>query len=374
MTQVFRYKTIFMYGSLQSVGHTMDYFTKHTRKLVIFIVMPRVNNTPNILRVYRKGRLVEERLVSSSSNIFLYYLFWWWCHNYFLLKYIRPGESAIVFAGHPLAFIGMSIMGKLRRVRYAYWVGDYFPPVRWSLQAYERLKKYYHDCISVTFYLSDMINAIMNGKIVNQKNKKTVMWGVKVNSGKWKMESEKKKIGQQFRLLFVGVVRLSQGLEDIFSYLVTHRDIRLRVVGVCEAGLYERYHAMIDTFGIGGQVDFPNSFLEDEELAALASGYHVGVALYERSERSSTFYTDPGKVKTYVDLGLPVIMTNTSAIAPFVKKYRAGVVIDEAHELPDAIDEIKNHYGTYQKGLRDFSRHFEYEKYYKQAFRVFERG
>ena len=371
-----------MYGSLQSVGHTMDYFIRHTGKLVIFIVMPRVNNTSNILRVYLEGALIEERSVRSSNHIFLYYVLWWFYHSYFLLKYIHPEESAIVFVGHPLALVGMSIMKKVRRLTYAYWVGDYFPPVRWSLTLYEKLKKYYHDHISITYYLSDAINMIMNGKIMNQENKRTVMWGVKVKSlpserlraSKSKAKSEKEEVRQEFRLLFVGVVRLSQGLEDIFSYLVTHRDVRLRVVGVCEANLYATYKKMIDALGISGQVNFPNSFLNDEELTELAREHHVGVAVYDKSRRSSTYYTDPGKVKTYVDLGLPVIMTNTSAIAPFIQKYQAGVVIDEVRELPDAVEEIKNHYARYQRGLQVFARHFEYEAYYKQAFVALQRG
>ncbi len=383
MNKKFRYQTIFMYGSLQSVGHMMDYFIRHTRKLVIFIVMPRVNNTQNSLRVYREGTLVEERSVRLSKNIFLYYLLWWWHHNYFLLNYIRSDESAIVFAGHPIAFIGMSIMKLFRNVTYAYWVGDYFPPVRWSLRAYERLKKCYHDRISVTYYLSDTINAIMNGNIMNQENMRTVMWGVKVKSRKsppmadqpmaGNFKSEKKKLRQQFHLLFVGVVRLSQGLENIFSYLATHPDVRLRIVGVCDDSLYATYRKMIDTLGIGGRVDFPNSFLNDEELTALASEHHVGVAVYDKSWRSSTYYTDPGKVKTYVDLGLPVIMTNTSAIAPWIKKYQAGVVIDDVRELPEAVEKIKTNYPKYQKGLLAFARHFEYETYYHDAFRTLER-
>lgn len=374
MRKNFRYQTIFTYGSLQSVGHTMEYFVRHTRKLVVFIVMPRVNNTPNILRVYREGRLVEEHDVVSSQNIFLYYLLWFWHHNYFLLKYIHRQESAIVFVGHPLALVGMSIMKRIRAVTYAYWVGDYFPPVRWSLTAYERVKKYYHDHVSITYYLSDAINTIMNGKVVKENNKRTVMWGVKSSHHDLSAKRQVAIIKKQFQLLFVGVIRLSQGLEDIFTYLAGHRDVRLRVVGVCDDSLYAVYMRMIDALGIRGCVDFPNSFLNDDDLTALASEYHIGVAVYDKSWRSSTYYTDPGKVKTYVDLGLPVIMTNTSAIAPWIKKYQAGVVIDEIRELPDAVEEIKNHYTKYQKGLRLFAKYFDYETYYRRAFIALERG
>ena len=95
---------------------------------------------------------------------------------------------------------------------------------------------------------------------------------------------------------------------------------------------------------------------------------HVGVALYEKGSTSSTYYTDPGKVKTYVDLGLPVIMTNMSAIAPYIQKFHAGEVIEEASDLHIAVEKIKKDYDRYQTGLRSFAKYFDYEKYYKQSF------
>lgn len=369
MTKKFRYQTVFTYGSLQSVGHTMDYFIRHTRKLVVFIVMPRVNKTPNILRVYHKGQLVEEHDVVSSGNIFLYYLLWFWHHNYFLLKYIHRQESAIVFVGHPLALVGMSIMKRIRGLTYAYWVGDYFPPVRWSLTAYERVKKYYHDHTPVTYYLSDAINAIFNGSVMNTDYKKTVMWGVLPPKSMKELPK-----GTKFGLLFVGVVRLSQGLEDIFFYLSDHKDVVLRIVGVCDHTLYTAYTQQIASLGIQDRVEFPNTFVDDAQLAVLAKKYHIGVALYEKGWRSSTHYTDPGKVKTYVDLGLPMIMTNMSAIAPYIQKYHAGEVIEEVSDMHRAMEKIQKNYDRYQTGLRSFANYFDYEMYYKRAFVALERG
>ncbi len=358
-----------MYGSLQSVGHTMDYFVRHTRKLVLFIVMPRVNNTRNLLRVYKEGALVEERLVPSSQNIVWYYLLWWWYHNYFLLTYLRSREQSIVFVSHPVACFGMNVIKFLRRVTYAYWVGDYYPPVRWSLVAFEKLKKYYHDRIGITYYLSDTINAMFNGRVIRQANKRTVMWGVKPPSGVKKVSK-----GAVLGLLFVGVVRQSQGLEDIFSYLADHRDVRLRIVGVCDHRLYGTYTRMIEELGISDRVAFPNTFIDDKDLGKLAMEYHVGVALYEKGLTSSTHYTDPGKVKTYVELGMPVIMTNISAIAPYIQKFNAGEVIEETWQLPTAVEKVKQRYDVYQRGLLAFAQYFAYERYYKQAFVAFEKA
>lgn len=367
MKPTFRYKNIFMYGSLQSVGHTEEYFARHTEKLFVFIVMPRVQNRDNLLRIYTRGTRIKELSVWSSGNFFSYYASWIFHYWKFILTYFSRNEPFLVFSGHPISFFGMTIQKLLRpRVAYAFWIGDYYPPVHWSLRAYERVKKYYHDRVYFTYYLSDTINRIMNGRVVRERNKRTVMWGVQpcINL--------RPQPRGQFRLMFVGVVRPSQGLENIFSFLAKHQDVRMRIVGVCEEHLFEIYKKLISDLKITPRVDFPNAFVDDEELKSLAHMYHVGIALYDTGSNTATHYTDPGKVKTYAELGLPVIMTNTSAIAPFIKRFHAGEVVSSVSKLPAAIKKIKQRATSYQKGLLAFARYFEYERYYKNAFAALE--
>lgn len=285
-----------------------------------------------------------------------------------MLTYFGRSEHFLVFSGHPISFFGMTIQKLLRPgIAYAFWIGDYYPPVHWTLRVYEWVKKFYHDRIPYTYYLSDTINKIMNGRVMKAYTKRTVMWGVAapVNA--------KKSLGVKLKILFVGVVRPSQGLEEIFLFLKQYKNVSLRIVGVCGQALYTKYKQTIDEFHIESQVDFPNKFVDDEALKRLAKDYHIGVALYEKGKTTATHYTDPGKVKTYVELGLPVIMTDTSAIAPFIKRFHAGEVVSSISGLPSAIKKIKRHYAAYQKGLFVFAKYFEYEEYYRQAFVAFKR-
>lgn len=362
----FRYNTIFMNGSLQSVGHTMDYFIEHTKKLLIHIIMPRVQGTHNLLRVYDKGALVEEKIIPSSSKFFLYYFLWWFYQQKFLLRYFSRIERVLVLTGHPIGLFGMSIMKQLRNVRYAYWIGDYFPPVNLSLILFEKLKKYYHDRVPSTYYLSDRINNIFNGNIVKLENKKTVMWGVKPYKG------PKKQIISPFRLLFVGVVRPSQGIEDLLLYIKQTSKVELSIIGVCERALYDKYILLVKKYNISNRVWFPNKFVDEKELIKISASHHVGIALYEKGKDSATYYTDPGKVKTYIELGLPVIMSNTSSITSYIKKYNAGIVIDAISQLTSATLRIRNDYESFQQGIQAFSEYFDYEKYYSRSFIAFE--
>ena len=363
----FQYKNLFIYSSLQFAGHVEEYFVENTGKLIVFIVMPRLKNKYNLLRIYEKGILKKEKKVRSSSQIFLYYFLWWWYQQYFSLKYFSRKESFILFGCHPVCFFGMSIMKLMRRCSYANFIGDYFPGENFIIRGFESVKQHYHDVIPYNFYLSDGINSIFNkGKVINTKTKKTIMWGANPKKIVKKLSQKK------FQILFVGLIKESQGLEVLFSFLKNHKDSHVSIIGLCDDVLYKNYQAIIKSYGIQKQVYFPNKFFSDNELEKLSSTCHVGIALYDIDKSNPTYYTDPGKVKAYAELNLPIIMSNTSAVAEYVKKFKAGEVIERDEKtLQRALLRIKTHYPIYKKGLIEFNRYFYYKDYYKEKFDCF---
>ncbi len=360
-----RYRNIFMYASLQFCGHIEEYFAAHTEKLVVYIVMPRLKNRSNLVRIYNTGKLVEEKKAWSSDNIFLYYISWYIHYLKFIFSYFPRDEKFVVLSSHPISFFGMTLQKLLRpNLRFAYWIGDYFPPVNLSLWLFEKLKKYYHDRVSYTYYLSDKINKIFNeGNIMNDRWKKTVMWGVKP------IITRKRDVKGPFNILFVGLLKEGQGIEVLLSFLANHRDYTLKIIGICRDQLFKKYQALIGQYGIGDRVFFPNKFYSDTKLAELAKTCHVGVAVYDVGPLSATFYTDPGKVKAYIEFGLPLVMTNTSAIASYIHRYHCGEIINsDENDLNHAFVKIQRKYPEYLKGLRKFISHFYFENYYRKRF------
>ena len=121
-------------------------------------------------------------------------------------------------------------------------------------------------------------------------------------------------------MLFVGVIRPSQGIEDLLLFVKNTPKVELSIIGVCEKNLFEKYNSLLIKYKISDRVWFPNRFVDDDELKNIAKVHHVGIALYEKGVNTATHYTDPGKIKTYIEMGLPVVMTNTSAIVQYIKK------------------------------------------------------
>jgi len=361
------YKRIFSYGSLQFCGHIEEYLVSHTQDLLVYIVQPRVGATHNLLRRYRAGALVEERPVRSSQNVFLYYALWFVNHVRFLFSFCPRGQPTIVFGGHPIVFFGMGLFRLLRPLRYVYWVGDYFPSRHPVIRAFEWLKRYDLRRVDFAYYLTDAINRVMNGgQVVDTPTRRTLMWGLKPYA--------RKPVPQMspFVLLVVGLIRPGQGIERLIESLRDHPTYRLSIIGVCQPAFFDALQELLDAVGVRARVFFPNRFYSEDELLAVARTAHVGLALYDISADNFTHYADPGKVKAYAEMHLPVVMTRISDIAPYVERFGSGVVIDRLDELDEALERIRSNYASCQEGVARFLAHFDYERYYRSAFSCLE--
>lgn len=362
-----RYKRIFLYGSMQFCGHIEEYFARETLDLLVYVVQPRVGEHRNFARRYHAGVLLEERVVRSSQNPFLYYALWYLNHLRLLLNFSRGSVKTLVLGGHPIAFWGSTLLRLCRPLTFAYWVGDYFPPITLLLRLFEALKKHLQKRVEFAFYLSDAINRVMNdGRVVNTERRRTVMWGLKPYP-----RSDAPKHAA-FTLLFVGLIKPGQGVERLLDFLATHHDYRLSLIGVGQADYIEKLRQQMVAQNLTQQVLFPNRFFPEEELLAEARRCHVGVALYDTHQHNFTHYADPGKVKAYAEMRLPLVMTRISDIAPIVAACESGEVIDDVTHLPQALERIKYAYSRYQAGVDKFIARFEYLNYYAHSFKALE--
>lgn len=344
------------------------YFVSHTQKLVAFVIMPDSSKGYNLLRLYRNGSLVEEKKVWTSENKFLYYASWYYYQIFGMLKYFSKNESFVLIGGHPLSFFGMSIQKLLRKVTFVFMMGDYFPTKSLLYYLFQKLKEFYHKSIPYSFYLSDPVNKIMNGKILNTENRKTIMWGV--NPRKIKRELKK----SEFTMLFVGLIKDNQGIELLLEFLKMHKKYSLKIIGITHGDLYQYFQKLIKDLGISKQVYYPNKFFSTKELDKVSRECFVGVAPYLLGKDHGTYFVDPGKIKAYTEMQLPVVMSNTSSIAKYIKHFKAGEIIEtNVISLNNALTKIKQNYDSYKKGVEKFNYHFFYETYYGERFKFLEK-
>lgn len=329
--------------------------------------MPRFNNRFNLVKLYKNGKLVSEKKVISSGNIFLYYFLWYVTYIQSLLHYFSKNEMVQVITWQPYFLIGSTLQKLFRKITFVYWIGDYFPPISTVMRLFESVKKYYAIKLTYVCYLSDRINAKMNGKVLSTYNKKTIAWGVKPQ----KISS---KSGGKFVLCFIGVIKPSQGLEVLLEAVKKIKDIELKILGSGDEASVEKYKNLIDVYNISDRVFFPNKMFYDKEIEMEVKNCYIGVALYDVNKNSATYYADPGKIKTYAQYGLPILMTPIAEVERHVKKFSAGeVVSQDIKEVELAIKKMKKNYNKYLQGLEAFNSYFKYEEYYSKRFTFLEK-
>ncbi|MBI5238789.1 MAG: glycosyltransferase [Deltaproteobacteria bacterium] len=131
------------------------------------------------------------------------------------------------------------------------------------------------------------------------------------------------------RLAFMGHLRKNQGVELLLTafpeILKRVKGATLEIIGT--GPLEEELKALAGRLGISGKVKFSGFIKDHGELEERLARSAIGVAPYSPSDDSFTYYADPGKPKTYLAAGLPVIITDVPLIAKEIERKRAGLLV-----------------------------------------------
>lgn len=346
--RVYRYECVFAQASFQFCGHFDEFLIENTRQLGLLYFQTRFGNGCHLFRRYEEGRLVEERTFAFTPSCLGYYggmLRLW----YRELDAFRRGKAEVtaIFT-HPLLAFGKMFR---RNVRTFFWQWDHFPDASPKSRLFNAFARFYAPRCAGYRPLTHAI-----GKAVGLPDAPPLMLGVKPPSRFGNPQSN--------RLLLVGQLRKGQGVEEVLDFLSRTPDYSLSLIGASANGFGDEIRRRIVEGGIEGRVYFPDRFVSDGELRGEAAKCFAALALYDTGPHNLTHYADPGKVKSAIEMGLPVVMTRISEIVPFVERFHAGVVIDSVADLPMALAKIRRDPDAYFAGCRAFAAHFEYGRYY----------
>lgn len=342
---------VFAQVSFQFCGHLDDYLIPRTRHLVLFYAQTRFGKGDHRVCRYEEGRLVEEKCLKSSGSIVWFYvrLFGHWLRE--LTRFCRGRENVVAIAVHPLLAISLPFC---RRVTSLFWQWDYFPGRSMTEIEFDVVAWCAARLCSVYTPLTSRIAAAMG------RDEAPLMLGMTIP------ETRKKTPGN--RILMVGQLRRGQGVENLLDFLSKNPSYSLALVGASANGFGDEIRTRLIRDGLESRVSFSDRFVTDIELRDIASTCFVSMALYDMNPKNLTHFADPGKVKSSIEMGLPVVMTRISEIAPFVERYVAGEVVDSLEGLPQAIERIRTDYDRYCQGCQDFAAYFNAEIYYQNFF------
>ena len=343
-----RHECVFAQASFQFCGHVDDYLIARTRHLGLLYFQTRFGKGRHLFRRYETGRLVEEREIPFPSSCLGYYVCLWRTWNRELNAFRRGRAEVTAVFMHPLLAFGKSLR---RHVRTVFWQWDHFPDASPKSRLFNAFARFYAPRCTVYRPLTRAI-----GNAVGLPDAPPLMLGVKPPTRFGDPKSQ--------RLLLVGQLRKGQGVEDVLGFLSRTPGFSLSLIGAAANGFGDEIRRRIAEDGLEGRVHFPDRFVSEDGLRDEAAKCLAALALYDTAANNLTHYADPGKVKSAIEMGLPVVMTRISEIAPFVERFHAGEVVDSVADLPTALERVRREPDAYFAGCRAFAEHFAYERYY----------
>lgn len=262
----------------------------------------------------------------------------------------------------------LKALGVCRKV--VYWNMDFVPFHRfnseWNNSIYHRINIFACKNSDEVWDISPKM--IKGRKIFFKMNKRDYKFHRVVPYGAWTERIKKipHKSCQKNTLVFMGHLLAKQGVDMVIKKIPeiikqnqnfvfkiigdgNYKDELVKLVSKLSVGKYCKFLGKIDTVKL------------ENEIAKSA----VAIAPYLKTKDSYTYYADPGKVKTYLACGVPVLLTELPWNAKEIEKNKCGLIIrDDGSDLVEKLAKLIN--PTVNKEFRanaiKYSENFDYEK------------
>ena len=113
-----------------------------------------------------------------------------------------------------------------------------------------------------------------------------------------------------------------------------------------------------------------HGYLPGDSFNKVLTKCSIGVGTYLPDSSNVSHFGDPGKVKRYLSLGLPVIITNVFEFSEEINDSQAGVIIGpgKSDEFVNAVKKIMSDYTSYSENALRLAKKFYYKKIYPEIF------
>jgi glycosyltransferase involved in cell wall biosynthesis len=336
---------------------------------------PEARDRKSIIDIYQKGRKVK--VVKSADFILV-------PEPLIYLKELFLTLKWIIFSGKRFdTYIGMdglcTFFGMILRTlgickRVIYWNIDFVPLNRfkagWKNFFYHKINsfscKHADEFWDLSPRMAEGRKKYLGIGKKDYKSYRVVPYGVWVDRIK-KIPYEK---CEKNTLVFMGHLMPKQGVDMVISKIPNmvkrYPNFSFKIIG---GGRYsgnlvklaKKMSVMKNCLFLGRI----NTKRMEREIAKSA----VAIAPYLGLKDSYTFYADPGKVKTYLACGVPVLLTGLPWNAKEIQRNRCGLIIrDDGKDIVEKLATIMNpsKNGEFRQNALEYSRRFDYNTIFSQ--------
>jgi glycosyltransferase involved in cell wall biosynthesis len=384
----------FIYCSFVPVGleDYVEYFKANFKNFVYLKWrFPHNKGKVSTISTHKNGKLGYEAKIYALpvfSNKLLYFLFLPLNHFIYLVQAIgylwtRPANTTRVFMGinYYCAFCGI-ILKKLGRVDYViYRVMDFFPLPKSGI--YRTLNKLFYVFDKFCLKNADSIWFTTEGHIAGREkygyfdrtkaNYQMIPLAVKLD----KFVSTKVT---NHDIIYCGIISKYHMMDMVFEVIEKltkdFPDVKLKIIG---SGPDEDYFKKLASDKkMEKNVIFYGFVDEGPKFNELMSNSALGIALY-KDEENFMKYTEPAKVKYYLNFGVPVIVSDVPKIARELDKLKVAYCVkNNANDIAKTIKSYFNNsamQNEYKKNIEKFIKtidvNYLLEKNFNETFAKF---
>ncbi len=321
---------------------------------------------------YKNGELFQEyrtRNFNGHGELFIYLK-----ELYFTVKWLR--KTGVVFD----TYIGMDglcvLFGMLSRFanrakKVIYWAIDFVPEKRFN----GRLKNKIYRAVNI-FGCKHADEMWDLGVRMTEAREK--FWGIKktdyklhkvVPYGVWTKRIKKYSYNECDKnvAVFMGHLLEKQGAQLIIAIMpeIIKKipDFKFKIIGT--GAFKDALVKQTEQLNVSGACDFKGKINDIKELENEVAKACVAVAPYIKNLDTWTYYADPGKVKTYLACGVPLLLTDLPWNAREIEGAECGAIItedkDEILEKLLKLMQAPNNDECRRRAI-EYSKNFDYER------------
>jgi glycosyltransferase involved in cell wall biosynthesis len=143
-----------------------------------------------------------------------------------------------------------------------------------------------------------------------------------------------------FRIAFLGHLLEKQGVQTLIKALprIQARVPQAALTIIGDGPYAGALRELSKQLGLDDTIEFTGAIEDHQLVESRLARCAVAVAPYMPDPLNCTQFADPGKIKTYLACGLPIVLTGVPPIASLVESRGAGRVVEyDVDALADAI-------------------------------------
>jgi glycosyltransferase involved in cell wall biosynthesis len=374
------------FAPYENAGNILDYLLEHFSTIISFTFnFHKISEGQHQskLCIYKNKKVVYEcRLFQTPTNAPVAFILLpirslvIFAQLLFHLVRLREkfGPYSVYFTVNAFTAWSGNILRSLGIVQKTiFWVWDYYPPIHENAVVRFMRFLYWQFDIPATKQTDHVV--FLNKRLVDLRKTmgilpENISYPV-VGIGTNPIPKIQQKTKKPVTLAFIGVVKKSQGLDLIYKsadlLAKQYPGITLRIIG--GGPDIDHYRKLASSSPL--KTIFHGYIQHNNRVNAILQHCHIGIAPYVPDKANVAYYSDPSKIKRYIEVGLPVITTNVFDFSKEISRSRAGIVIPYLSEkFVYAVDQLIQNYPIFQKQSLRLAKKYEYKKYYRVLFTV----